>query len=110
MLKIRIFEISKIKMIEKIFFTGNCSSGPKISSVKLLKQSDIGISPGISLKIELHCFERDVILNLFCRVYIQVYLIGPEGSGLSQSGIVDMIKLLLLSKLSMDPNTKFGSG
>ena len=50
-LKIRIFEISKIKFFEKNIFTGNCSSGPKISSVKLLKQSDIGINPGISLKI-----------------------------------------------------------
>ena len=69
-LKIRIFDISKIKFFEKNIFTGNCSSGPKVSSVKLLKQSDIGISPGISLKIELHCFKREVTLNLFCRVYM----------------------------------------
>ena len=63
-LKIRIFEISKIKILKKIFLLETM-----ISSVKLLKQSDIGISPGISLKIELHCFERDETLNLFCRVY-----------------------------------------
>ena len=34
-LKIRIFEISKIKLFEKNIFTENCSSGPKVSSVKL---------------------------------------------------------------------------
>ena len=42
-------------------------------------------------------------------MYIQVFLIGPEGSGLSQAGIVDMIQLHL-SKLSRDPYIKFGSG
>ena len=31
------------------------------------------------------------MLNYNCTIYIQVYLIGPEGSGLSQSGIVYMI-------------------
>ena len=51
---------------------------------------------------------RILKLNIIT-IYIQVFLIGPEGSGLSQSGIVDMIKLLL-SKLSRDPYIKFGSG
>ena len=34
-LKIRIFDISKIKIFEKIIFTGNCSCDHKISSVKI---------------------------------------------------------------------------
>ena len=35
-LKITIFEISKIKLFENFFFNENCSSIPKVSSVKLL--------------------------------------------------------------------------
>ena len=35
-LKIRIFEISKIKLFEKKYFTENCSSDTKVSSVILL--------------------------------------------------------------------------
>ena len=34
-LKIRIFDISKIKIFEKNIFTGNCSCDLKISSVKI---------------------------------------------------------------------------
>ena len=34
-LKIRIFDISKIKIFEKIIFTGNCSCDFKISSVEI---------------------------------------------------------------------------
>ena len=35
-LKIRIFEISKIKLFEKNILTENCSSGHNVSAVKLL--------------------------------------------------------------------------
>ena len=72
-LKIRIFDISKIKSFEKNIFTGNCSFDIKISSVKIFYHSDISISAGILLVIEMHCFERGHTLNLFCRVYYYVH-------------------------------------
>ena len=67
--KIRIFDISNIKNFEKNIFTGNCSCDLKISSVKIFQASDIWISAGILLEIEMHCIERGRTLNLFCRVY-----------------------------------------
>ena len=68
-LKIRIFDISKIKIFEKNIFTGNCSCDLKISSVKIFLRFGTWISAGILLKIEMHWFERGRTLNLFCRVY-----------------------------------------
>ena len=72
-LKIRIFEISKIKIFEKNIFIANCSCDLKISFVEIFYHSDIWISAGVLLEIKIHCFERGRTLNLFCRVYIYIY-------------------------------------
>ena len=55
-LKIRIFEISKINFFEKNIFTGNCSCDLKISFVEIFLHSDILISAGVLLEIEIQCF------------------------------------------------------
>ena len=38
-----------------------------------------------------HLFSSRIFKLNIITIYKQVYLIGPEGSGLSKSGIVDMI-------------------
>ena len=55
-LNIRFLRSQKLDIYKKNTFPANCSYGPKVLSIKLWKHSDIWISAGVLLEIEMHYF------------------------------------------------------